>query len=84
MISEKTATLRLSEIEFGQSARIESYSDGDEELSLKLLEMGCLPGVVVTVDQIAPLGCPVCIRFNNTNQLALRKSEADTITVTPV
>lgn len=82
MISEKIATSRLSKVALGQSARIESFSD--DELSLKLLEMGCLPGVIVTVDQIAPLGCPVCIRFNNTNQLALRKSEADTITVTLV
>lgn len=82
MISEEIKSIRLADIGFGKSARIESFSDSD--LSLKLLEMGCLPGVVVTIDQIAPLGCPVCIRFNNTNQLALRKSEADTIIVTPV
>lgn len=82
MISEKIVSAKLSQIELGESAKIESFSDDD--LSLKLLEMGCLPGVIVTIDQIAPLGCPVCIRFNNNNQLALRKSEADTITVSPV
>lgn len=82
MISEKIVTAKLSSINIGESARVDSFDD--EELSLKLLEMGCLPGVIVTVDQIAPLGCPVCIRFNNNNQLALRRSEADTITVTLV
>ena len=82
MIAEKIGLARLSNVKCGQSARVESFND--EELSLKLLEMGCLPGVIVTIDQVAPLGCPVCIRFNNNNQLALRKSEADTVTVTLV
>ena len=75
-----TATSSLDQLMTGQSARIESFND--DELSLKLLEMGCLPGVTVTLTQIAPLGCPICIQFNNTNQLALRKSEAATISVT--
>lgn len=82
MISELVQTVKLSSLGQGKSAQIISFQD--EDLSLKLLEMGCLPGVVVTLMQVAPLGCPVCIQFNNTNQLALRKSEADTITVTPL
>ncbi len=82
MTSEIINSSNLADIGLGKSARIESFSDDD--IALKLLEMGCLPGVIVSIDQVAPLGCPVCISFNNTNQLALRKSEAATIIVTPL
>lgn len=80
MVTDIIAVCNLSELKVGQKARITSFTD--DELSLKLLEMGCLPGTKVTIENIAPLGCPVCIRVNNNNQLAIRKSEAKTIIVT--
>ena len=50
---------RLSEIKAGESVKIKSFEDND--LFLKLMEMGCVPGECVKVDQIAPLGDYFCI-----------------------
>jgi ferrous iron transport protein A len=69
----------LSDLTVGQRAIIEGFEN--EELSLKLLEMGCLPKSVIELTQKAPLGCPICIQLNG-YQLALRKKEAATIKVT--
>lgn len=74
-----TETHTLAEVKKGHSARIIGFTD--VTLSLKMLEMGCLPNVVLTVVNEAPLGCPVCISIGNNNQLALRKTEAETVLV---
>lgn len=66
----------MADLRIGQSAMIVRL--GDEELSLKLLEMGCLPGETVVLQYIAPLGDPVCVRVSGYN-LSLRKSEAAAI-----
>ena len=50
------------------------------ELSLKLMEMGCLPGERVKVEKIAPLGDPISIRVSG-YLLSLRKDEAEVILV---
>ena len=68
----------LSELKRGQEALIDSFTD--YELSLKLLEMGCIPGEMVKVTRIAPLGDPVAIWVSG-YQLSLRKAEAATIRV---
>ena len=68
----------LSELKRGQEALIDSFTDYD--LSLKLLEMGCLPGEVIRVTRIAPLGDPIAIWVSG-YQLSLRKDEAATIKV---
>jgi ferrous iron transport protein A len=52
----------------------------DEEMSLKLLEMGCLPGEEVQMKYRAPLGGPVCIFVAGYN-LSLRVDEACTISL---
>lgn len=67
----------VADLGVGEKGKIGSFSD--EKLALKLLEMGCLPGTEVTLDQKAPLGCPYCISLGNNYQLSLRKSEAVTI-----
>ncbi len=68
----------VADMAIGQTATIVRLSDG--ELSLKLLEMGCLPGETLLLQHIAPLGDPVCIRVSGYN-LSLRKAEAATILV---
>ena len=68
----------LSELKSGQDAVIDSFTD--YELSLKLLEMGCIPGEVIHVTRIAPLGDPMAIWVSG-YQLSLRKKEAATIRV---
>lgn len=50
----------------------------DDELSVKLMEMGCLPGVEVSLQLIAPLGDPIAIEVAG-YQLSLRKEEASKI-----
>jgi len=49
-------------------------------MSVKLMEMGCLPGEVVEVERFAPLGDPMAIRVAG-YQLCLRKSEADVVII---
>ena len=42
--------------------------------------MGCVPGETVRVDQIAPLGDPICIAVAGYS-LSLRLDEADSILI---
>jgi len=69
---------RLSEIGVGQSAVISSFDNDD--IFLKLMEMGCVPGEQVKVDQAAPLGDPISITVAG-YQLSLRLDEAELIWV---
>lgn len=66
----------LSQLKPGETGTIKSFTD--PEMSIKLMEMGCLPGEVVQVERLAPLGCPIAIRVSG-YQLCLRKSEAAVI-----
>lgn len=50
----------------------------DEQLALKLMDMGVLPGVKITVLHQAPLGCPMSLQVGD-YQLSIRKEEAATI-----
>jgi ferrous iron transport protein A len=68
----------LDTLKIGQSATIQSFTD--EFLSLKLIEMGCLPGESVKLTNIAPFGDPIAIEVSG-YLLSLRKQEASTIVV---
>lgn len=68
----------LSELRPGQMGIIDSFTD--YELSLKLLEMGCIPGEIVEVLRIAPFGDPLAISISG-YILSLRKDEAITVRV---
>lgn len=72
---------RLSEIAIGQKVIIKSFEKDD--IFIKLMEMGCIPGEVVSVEQIAPFGDPISISVAGYN-LSLRLSEAEQIFVEPV
>lgn len=67
---------RLSELKAGQRGRIQGFETSD--LELKLMEMGCIPGELVIVEKIAPLGDPISIRIAGYS-LSLRKDEANQI-----
>jgi ferrous iron transport protein A len=69
---------RLSQIKQGRLVKIISFDNND--LLLKLMEMGCLPGENIKIDQIAPLGDPISIAVAG-YRLSLRLSEADSIFV---
>ena len=69
---------RLSEIKVGNSAIIRSFENDD--IFLKFMEMGCVPGETVRVDQVALLGDPISIAVSG-YQLSLRLDEARMIWV---
>ena len=62
----------------GETAVISGFTD--DEISIKLLEMGFLPGTAVRFNFTAPLGDPVCVSVSGFD-LSLRLSEASTITI---
>lgn len=65
----------------GTEAILEEISDST--MQQKLMDMGCIPGEVLRVDRIAPLGCPMAISVAGT-QLSIRMSEADSVWVKPL
>jgi len=69
---------RLSEIEVGKAVIIKHFENDD--IFLKLMEMGCVPGEKITVTQIAPLGDPISIAVAGYT-LSLRLNEAEHIWV---
>ena len=70
--------MKLSQLNPGESGTIVAFTD--LEMSVKLMEMGCLPGEIVEVERFAPLGDPIAIRVVG-YQLCLRKSEASIIII---
>jgi ferrous iron transport protein A len=72
---------RLSEIKVGKTVIIRAFEKDD--IFLKLMEMGCVPGETIIVDQIAPLGDPISILVAGYN-LSLRLNEAENIWVEEV
>ena len=69
---------KLSELEPGQHGIIQKFNS--DELLLKLMEMGCLPGEKITLEQIAPLGDPISVTISGYS-LSLRLNEAENIMV---
>lgn len=69
---------RLSEIKIGKKVVIRSFEKDD--LFIKLMEMGCIPGEIVKIEQKAPLGDPISISVAGYS-LSLRLNEADHIFV---
>ena len=47
------------------------------------MEMGCVPGEIIKVEQIAPLGDPISIAVAGYS-LSLRLNEAETIMIDPI
>lgn len=70
--------MKLSELKPGQEATILAFSG--EEISIKLMEMGLVPGESVLLEQVAPLGDPISILVSGYH-LSLRLNEAEQITV---
>ena len=68
--------MRLSQLEVGEIGIVKEFTD--LEMSVKLMEMGCLPGEEIRIELVAPLGDPIAINVSG-YQLSLRKREAHTI-----
>ena len=70
----------LAQLPVGVRARVVAVN-GSGAIARRLMEMGVVPGAPVSVIRIAPLGDPMQIRVRGYH-LALRRTEAQTITVT--
>jgi ferrous iron transport protein A len=68
----------IASLQIGELAYISEESLN--EIPLKLLEMGCLPGAEVELIQIAPLNDPLYICVNGSH-LAIRKETAAKIQI---
>ena len=68
----------LSRLKEGDRATIIELKRGD--LGLKLMEMGLLPGEMVIIVKIAPLGDPISVKIG-TYLLSLRREEANAVMV---
>jgi len=67
----------LADLKIGEKGEIVGFTD--ELLSLKLLEMGCLPGTEVILTHLAPFGDPIAIRVSGSYTLSMRREEAETM-----
>lgn len=70
--------LPLGKLKEGEDGIIVDLVEGD--LSLKLMEMGFLPGEKIKVSKIAPLGDPISVKIG-TYLLSIRKEEANIVLV---
>jgi ferrous iron transport protein A len=68
----------VAQLKPGEKGIVKDFTN--EYISLKLLEMGVLPGTEVEMKFSAPLGCPICIRVSGYD-LSLRVEEAATISL---
>jgi ferrous iron transport protein A len=68
----------VAQMKPGEVAIIANLSD--DQLSVKLMEMGCLPGATVRFNFRAPFGDPICISVSG-YELSLRLEEASTISI---
>ena len=71
-------TMRLSEMKPGQGGVIQEFDN--ESIFLKLMEMGCVPGEEILLEQVAPLGDPISVTIAG-YRLSLRLNEAEHIIV---
>lgn len=93
--SKSQTMIRLSELTAGHKAVICEFEQDSASLSslyqetdrndihLKLMEMGCVPGEEVCIVKVAPLGDPISISIAGYN-LSLRRTEAQYIWVEEV
>jgi ferrous iron transport protein A len=68
----------LSDLKIGEKAIILDVNI--EEIPLKLIEMGCLPGNEVQLVQKAPFGDPLYFNINDSH-VAIRKETAIEVTI---
>jgi len=68
----------VAEMRPGEVAIVSGFTD--EQLSVKLMEMGCLPGAAIRFNFTAAFGDPICISVSG-YELSLRVEEASTISI---
>jgi ferrous iron transport protein A len=79
LVGSTRSTSTLAALRRNVSARVVRVS-GSGPVSIRLMEMGIVPGAAISVVRAAPFGDPIQVRVRDYH-LALRKVEAETITV---
>jgi ferrous iron transport protein A len=67
----------LAELSIGSRGCVIEVA-GDDEISLRLMEMGLVPGTILQVVGVAPLGDPIEIEIRG-YRLSLRRTEASRV-----
>ncbi len=76
------SNLNVASMKLGEEGIICGLSE--QPISLKLMEMGCIPGAHILANGEAPFGDPIKIRIDGEYTLSLRKAEASNIWIKPV
>lgn len=77
--TDTPAAQTLTDLPIGAEARVIGIK-GTSRITRRLMEMGVIPGVSLTVLKAAPFGDPIEVRVRGYS-LAMRRSEADSIEV---
>jgi len=78
VVMQKGTAVLLADLKTGQKAKIKTFTS--EEIFLKLMEMGCLPGEEIEILKKAPLNDPISVAVAGYT-LSLRVEEAKYIEV---
>ncbi len=70
--------MTLDQLAIGERALIKSYDE--EDVALKLMELGMIPNELIIVVRKAPPGDPIAIRIGS-SVLALRLDEASAVRI---
>ena len=70
----------LADLRVGEKAQVREVG-GERAIARRLMEMGLLPGTVIEIVRVAPLGDPVEIRLRSVS-LSIRRAEARAIAIT--
>ena len=73
--------MNLTDLKFGQKAIIERVTDDD--LSLKLFEMGLLPGETIMLENVAPFGDPIAVLLSE-SKICIRLQDAASVQIKPI
>ncbi|EAR16331.1 FeoA family protein [Robiginitalea biformata] len=73
--------MNVADLRRGERGVIKEFTE--DVLPIKLLELGCLPGNIIEMVQVAPLRDPIYINVNGSH-IAIRREVARQIALEPL
>lgn len=77
---EESEVKTVKDLKVGQSAKIVEVREGAGGLKKRLIEIGAVPGTIIKMEKVAPLGDPIEVSLLGYH-LSLRREEAEKIVV---
>lgn len=77
-----SSNMKLCDIETGKKVQVVKVT-GQDDLKRRVLDMGLVPGTIVSMERKAPFNDPISIWFRG-YELSLRLSEAEAVLVKPL